>query len=71
MVLKRCRERKTKFKKKIKKKNKKKRKKRKKVVLEKKVNSGFLFSFERVQPMMSAPNNSSLLSDQDTNQFLV
>ena len=70
MVLKRCRERKTKFKKKIKKK-KKKRKKRKKVVLEKKVNSGFLFSFERVQPMMSAPNNSSLLSDQDTNQFLV
>ena len=32
----------------------------------------YFFFFEReFQPMASAPDNSSLSSDQDTNQFLV
>ena len=32
---------------------------------------GFFFFFREFQPMMSAPDDSSLSSDQDTNQFLV
>ena len=31
----------------------------------------FLVFFREFQPMASAPNDSSLSSDQDTNQFLV
>ena len=31
----------------------------------------FLFFFREFQPMTSASDDSSLLSDQDTNQFLV
>ena len=30
----------------------------------------FIFYFFLFQPMMSAPNNNSLSSDQDTNRFL-
>ena len=35
------------------------------------INTFFFFFWKEFQPMASAPNDNSLLSDEDTNQFLV